>query len=82
MLPKYLTTEQLGVYGSTNPSTLKILESNVHNAGARIATGAYCTSPVTTILCEANLPPLEIRRKQLSLPYAASRNTQHRQILL
>ncbi|XP_043515747.1 uncharacterized protein LOC122531693 [Frieseomelitta varia] len=57
------------------PSTLKILEPNVHNAGARIATGAYCTSLVTAILCEANLPPLEIRRKQLSLPYAASKHS-------
>lgn len=53
---------------------LKILEPNVYNAGARIATGAYWTSPVTEILCETNLPPLEIKRKQLSLHYAASKN--------
>ena len=29
------------IYGSANSSTLEILET-VHNAGVRIATGAYC----------------------------------------
>ncbi|XP_053989675.1 uncharacterized protein LOC128882131 [Hylaeus volcanicus] len=71
------------VYSSAKPSTLKIL-SPIHNAGARIATGAYCTNPITAILSGANIlrcqkttstlkKSLEIRRKQLSLSYAASK---------
>ncbi|XP_076385697.1 uncharacterized protein LOC143264087 [Megachile rotundata] len=60
------------VYSSAKPSVLKLL-APIHNAGARIATGAYRTSPVTAILCEANLTSLEVRRKQLSLSYTATR---------
>ncbi|XP_076392511.1 uncharacterized protein LOC143265262 [Megachile rotundata] len=47
--------------------------SPIHNAGIRIATGAFRTSPIAALLAEANVPPLEIRRKQLSLTYAVSK---------
>ncbi|XP_043257979.1 uncharacterized protein LOC122400522 [Colletes gigas] len=60
------------VYDSGKPRVLKLL-APIHNAGARIATGAFRTSPVTAILCEAGLTPLETRRKQLNLSYAATR---------
>ncbi|XP_043262527.1 uncharacterized protein LOC122403220 [Colletes gigas] len=60
------------VYDSAKPRVLKLL-APIHNAGARIVTGAFRTSPVNAILCEAGLIPLETRRKQLSLSYAATR---------
>ncbi|KAK1131968.1 hypothetical protein K0M31_016110 [Melipona bicolor] len=48
---------------------------------ARITTEAYSTNPITANLCEANLPPLEIKKKQL-VYLTQHQNTQHRQILL
>ena len=60
------------VYGSAKQNSLKIL-SPIHNAGARIATGAFCTSPETSLLCEANLSSLDIRRKKLLATYATAK---------
>ena len=42
----------------------------IQNQGLRIAMGAYRTSPAESLWAEANEPPLELRRKKLSLQYA------------
>ena len=41
----------------------------VHNMGLRICTGAYRTSPVASIYVDSGLPPLSLRREELSLRY-------------
>ena len=56
------------VYGSARPSYLKMLDP-VQNQGLRVALGAFRTSPVESLQAEANEPPLELRRKKLSLQY-------------
>lgn len=58
------------IYDSAQPAIKKSLNS-IHNLGLRMALGAFKTSPIDSILAEANEPPLEIRRKLLSLTYAA-----------
>ena len=57
------------MYNSAHPNVLNKLNS-VHNSGIRIATGAYRTSPIYSILTEAQVLPLNLRRKKLSLSYA------------
>ena len=57
------------MYGSARPSYLKMLDP-IQNQGLRVALGAYRTSPVESLQAEANEPPLELRRKKLSLQYA------------
>ena len=57
------------VYGSARASYLKMLDP-IQNQGLRIALGAYRTSPAESLSAEANEPPLELRRKKLSLQYA------------
>lgn len=42
----------------------------VHNSAIRIVTGAFRTSPVTSILAEAHELPLALRRDMLSMRYA------------
>ena len=51
---------------ATHKRTLDI----VHNAALRIVTGAFRTSPVSSILVEAHEPPLSLRRSLLSIRYA------------
>ncbi len=41
------------VYGPARPSYLKKLNA-VHNQGLRICLGAFCTSPINSLLVEAN----------------------------
>ncbi|GAB0090557.1 hypothetical protein DMENIID0001_052940 [Sergentomyia squamirostris] len=48
-------------YGSAAPSLLKKLDP-VHNTGVRIATGAFKSSPVPSVLVEAGVMPLDDRR--------------------
>ncbi|XP_030765006.1 uncharacterized protein LOC115889195 [Sitophilus oryzae] len=50
------------VYGSACKSSLNILNS-IHNAALRYCLGAFPTSPVEGLYCEANIPSLEDRRK-------------------
>ena len=57
------------IYGAARSSYLKKLET-VHNAGIRLCLGAYRTSPIPSLQVEANEPPMDLRRDQLSLQYA------------
>ncbi|KAJ8928846.1 hypothetical protein NQ314_018531 [Rhamnusium bicolor] len=58
-------------------ATRKLLQSidTIHNKAIRPALGAYHTSPVASILCEAGEPPLAFRRQYLSLSYASKIST-------
>ena len=51
------------VYGSARQSRLRALDS-IHCMALRIATGAFRTSPLTSICCEAGIPPLKFRRQR------------------
>ena len=55
-------------YDSAKPNAKKILEV-INNTGARIITGAFRTSPVESILCEAEIPNLNNRRRTVLLNY-------------
>ena len=57
------------VYGSARKSYLEMLDP-VHNQGLRLALGAYRSSPVESLLAEANEPCLPLRRRQLGIQYA------------
>lgn len=59
------------LYSSARRSRLRPLNT-IYNCGLRIATGAFRTSPLTSIYCEAGFLPPEIRRLKLSLTYAVS----------
>ena len=58
-------------YSSAKSTLLKTIDT-IHNAGIRIALGAYCTSPTESLYCESGEPSLAMRRQYLSLSYAAS----------
>ena len=58
------------IYGSACKTNLEKLD-RVHNLGLRICTGAFRTSPVESIYVDSGLPPLSIRREELSLRYIA-----------
>ena len=56
------------VYGTASDTNLRQLDS-IHNSGLRLALGAFCTSPVSSLYTEANEAPLEGRRLKLSEHY-------------
>ena len=56
------------VYGTASNTNLQQLDS-IHNSGLRLALGAFCTSPVSSLYTEANEAPLEERRLKLSMHY-------------
>ena len=56
------------LYGSASNTNLRQLDS-IHNSGLRLALGAFCTSPVSSLYTEANEAPLEERRLKLSMHY-------------
>ena len=56
------------VYGAASNTNLRQLDS-IHNSGLRLALGAFCTSPVSSLYTEANGAPLEERRLKLSMHY-------------
>ena len=58
------------IYGSACKTLLEKLDV-VHNMGLRICTGAYRTSPVDSIYVDSGMPPLSIRREELSLRFLA-----------
>ena len=59
------------VYGSARKSRLKKLNS-IHCMGLRIALGAYRTSPLKSLCCEAGIPPLEYRQQQFLVSYCSN----------
>ena len=56
------------VYGTAASANLRKLDS-IHNAGLKLALGAFCTSPVSSMYTEANETLLEERRLKLSMHY-------------
>ncbi|GFU13061.1 RNase H domain-containing protein [Trichonephila clavipes] len=56
------------VYGSARASVLKRLDT-IHHSALRIFSGAFRTSPVTSLYVVCHPPPLELRRRQLSANY-------------
>lgn len=60
------------LYEPVKHSILKFLLP-INSVGFRLATGAFPTSSIYVILCEANITPVETRRKQLSLSYARNK---------
>ncbi|GFV58938.1 putative RNA-directed DNA polymerase from transposon X-element [Trichonephila clavipes] len=56
------------LYGSARASVLKRLDT-VHHSALRICSGAFRTSPVTSLYVVCHQPPLELRRRQLSANY-------------
>ncbi|GFW15706.1 probable RNA-directed DNA polymerase from transposon X-element [Trichonephila clavipes] len=56
------------MYGSARASVLKRLDT-VHHSALRICSGAFRTSPVTSLYVVCHQPPLELRRRQLSANY-------------
>ena len=57
------------VYGSARESYIKMLDP-IHNSGLRLALGAFRTSPVDSLLAEADELPLHLRRWKLGIQYA------------
>ena len=58
------------VYGSARKSYLKMLNT-IHHQGLRLALGAFRTSPIESLLAEANEPSLSLRREKLALNYVS-----------
>ena len=56
------------VYGTASNADLRQPDS-IHNSGLRLALGAFCTSPVSSLYTETNEAPLEERRLKLSMHY-------------
>ena len=56
------------VYGTASNTNLRKLDS-IHNARLRLALGAFCTIPVSSMYTEANEAPLKERRLKLSMNY-------------
>ncbi|KAI3386578.1 hypothetical protein SNEBB_007980, partial [Seison nebaliae] len=53
------------IYNSASPAILRHLDP-IHNAALRIATGAFKSSPITSLLAESGEPALADRRLMLS----------------
>ena len=53
------------IYRSTCKTNLEKLDL-VHNMGLRICTGAYRTSPLAILYADSGMPPLSVRREELS----------------
>ncbi|CAI6345322.1 unnamed protein product [Macrosiphum euphorbiae] len=65
------------IYYSANSNILRTIDP-IHNEGIRLSIGAFRTSPVSSILCMAGEPPLQIRRNKDILKYAAKKkNLEH-----
>ena len=57
------------VYDSACSSHKRTLDT-VYNTALRVVTGAFRTSPISSILADAHEPPLSLRRELLSMRYA------------
>ncbi|XP_025190911.1 uncharacterized protein LOC112591338 [Melanaphis sacchari] len=60
------------IYSLTNQNTLKTLNT-VQNAGIRMAIGAFKSSPIDSMMCEAHCLSLNIRQKYLITKFAAKK---------
>jgi hypothetical protein len=60
------------IYGAASESILKTLNP-IHNQGIQLSIGAFKTSSIISILCEAITPPLEIRRNMLIFKFIFKR---------
>ena len=58
------------IYSSACKTKLKDLDT-VHNMGLRICSGAFRTSPIESIYVDTHQLPLDLRREELGLRYAA-----------
>ena len=58
------------IYSSACKTILNKLDI-VHNAGLRLCTGAYRTTPIDSIYVDSGFPPLAIRREKLGLRFLA-----------
>ena len=56
------------VYGTASNTNL-LQRDSIHNSELRLALGAFCTSPVSSLYTEANENPLEEHRLKLSMYY-------------
>ena len=56
------------VYSSALPSRLKMLDS-IHHAGIRLATGAFKSSPIPSLLVEAGEIPLDLYGQNMVCRY-------------
>ncbi|GBM22447.1 putative RNA-directed DNA polymerase from transposon X-element [Araneus ventricosus] len=56
------------IYGSARQSVLKILDP-IHHSALRLCRGAFRTSPVESLYVECCEPPLDHRRKMLTLHF-------------
>ena len=56
------------IYSSATPNNLKILDS-IHHAGIRLATGAFKTSPIPSLLVDAGELPLDLYRQSSLVRY-------------
>lgn len=54
------------IYSSATEARLRVLDS-VHHAGVRLATGAFRTSPIPSLLVDAGFWPLDLRRQSSCL---------------
>ncbi|KAK3883722.1 hypothetical protein Pcinc_011979 [Petrolisthes cinctipes] len=52
------------VYSSATDARLRVLDP-VHHAGVRLATGAFRSSQIPSLLVDPNEPPLDLRRQSL-----------------
>ena len=56
------------IYSSATPSQLKTLDA-VHHAGIRLATGAFKSSPIPSLLVDAGELPLDLYRQSSMIRY-------------
>ena len=54
------------VYSSATEARLRVLDS-VHHAGVRLATGAFRSSPIPSLLVDAGVLPLDLRRQSVMM---------------
>ena len=57
------------VYDGASDSSKRVLDV-VHHTAIRVVTGAFRTSPASSLLAEAHEPPLALRREMLGMRYA------------
>ena len=55
-------------YSSAKPNVIKTLNS-IHNEALRLSSGAFRSSPVSSLHAETNEPPLDLHREELCLKY-------------